>query len=60
MTTTSQFEGDLQTRLELARQLQLSLLPERRCCLGGWDVAFSYESAGYVMRLLRRFDSSGG
>jgi hypothetical protein len=25
MTTTSQFEGDLQSQLELARQVQLSL-----------------------------------
>jgi hypothetical protein len=48
MTTTSQVEEDLQTQLELGRQVQLSLLPERRCCLSGWDVAFSYESAGYA------------
>jgi phosphoserine phosphatase RsbU/P len=48
MTTTSQVEGDLQTQLELARQVQLRLLPERRCCLSDWEVAFSYESAGFV------------
>jgi len=34
--------------LELARQVQLRLLPERRCCLSDWEVAFSYESAGFV------------
>lgn len=48
MTTTSQVEGNLQTQLELARQVQLRLLPERRCCLSDWEVAFSYESAGFV------------
>jgi phosphoserine phosphatase RsbU/P len=48
MTTTSQVEGDLQTQPELARQVQLRLLPERRCCLSDWEVAFSYESAGFV------------
>jgi len=48
MTTTSQVEGDLQTQLELARQVQLRLLPERRCCLSDWEVAFSYEAAGFV------------
>jgi len=48
MTTTSQVEGDLQAQLELARQVQLRLLPERRCCLSDWEVAFSYESAGFV------------
>jgi phosphoserine phosphatase RsbU/P len=34
--------------LELARQVQLRLLPDRRCCLSDWEVAFSYESARYV------------
>jgi sigma-B regulation protein RsbU (phosphoserine phosphatase) len=48
MTTTSQVEGDLQAQLELARQVQLRLLPERSCCLSDWEVAFSYESAGFV------------
>jgi sigma-B regulation protein RsbU (phosphoserine phosphatase) len=48
MMTTSQVEGELRTQLELARQVQLRLLPERRCCLNHWEVAFSYESAGYV------------
>lgn len=38
----------LQAQLELARQIQLRLLPERRCCLNGWEVAFSYEAAGFV------------
>jgi serine phosphatase RsbU (regulator of sigma subunit) len=48
MTTTSQVEEDLQAQLELARQVQLRLLPERSCCLSDWEVAFSYESAGFV------------
>ena len=38
----------LQAQLELARQVQLSLLPQRQCCLSGWEVAFSYEAAGFV------------
>jgi phosphoserine phosphatase RsbU/P len=48
MTATSQVERDLHAQLELARQVQLRLLPERRCCLSDWDVAFSYKSAGFV------------
>ena len=48
MTVTSQIEARLQAQLELARQVQLSLLPERRCCLSEWEVAFSYEPAGFV------------
>jgi sigma-B regulation protein RsbU (phosphoserine phosphatase) len=47
MTTAPTFDG-LQAQLELARQVQLSLLPERQCCLSGWEVAFSYEAAGFV------------
>jgi sigma-B regulation protein RsbU (phosphoserine phosphatase) len=38
----------LQAQLELARQVQLSLLPQRQCCLSGWEVAFSYDAAGFV------------
>jgi len=48
MTTKPQVEAGLQAQLELARQVQLSLLPERRCCLSNWEVAFSYEPAGFV------------
>jgi sigma-B regulation protein RsbU (phosphoserine phosphatase) len=47
MTTAPTFDA-LQAQLELARQVQLSLLPERQCCLSGWEVAFSYEAAGFV------------
>jgi len=48
MTPTSHVEEDLQTQLELAQQVQMRLLPDRRCCLSDWEVAFSYESAGFV------------
>jgi sigma-B regulation protein RsbU (phosphoserine phosphatase) len=48
VTVTSQIEAGLQAQLELARQVQLSLLPERRCCLSDWEVAFAYEPAGFV------------
>lgn len=47
-TLTSQSDAGLQAQLELAQQVQLSLLPERHCCLSGWEVAFSYEPAGFV------------
>jgi len=46
--TTATTIDALQAQLELARQVQLSLLPERQCCLSGWEVAFSYEAAGFV------------
>jgi len=48
VTTAPQIDAGLQTQLELARQVQLRLLPDRRCCLSEWEVAFSYESAGFV------------
>jgi sigma-B regulation protein RsbU (phosphoserine phosphatase) len=48
VTTVSHAEAELLAQLELARQVQLSLLPQRNCCLSGWDVAFSYEAAGVV------------
>jgi sigma-B regulation protein RsbU (phosphoserine phosphatase) len=48
MTTASQLDAGLQAQLELASQIQLSLLPERRCCLSDWEIAFSYEPAGFV------------
>jgi hypothetical protein len=48
MTIAPQIDAGLQAQLELARQVQLRLLPERRCCLSDWDVAFSCESAGFV------------
>jgi sigma-B regulation protein RsbU (phosphoserine phosphatase) len=46
--TTATTIDALQAQLELARQVQLSLLPEKQCCLSGWEVAFSYEAAGFV------------
>lgn len=48
MTVTPQVVSELQAQLELARQVQLSLLPKRHCCLSGWEVAFSYEPAGFI------------
>jgi hypothetical protein len=41
VTITPQIDVGLQAQLELARQVQLRLLPERRCCLSDWEVAFS-------------------
>jgi sigma-B regulation protein RsbU (phosphoserine phosphatase) len=46
--TTATTIDALQAQLELARQVQLSLLPEGQCCLSGWEVAFSCEAAGFV------------
>ena len=43
-----QIDPGLQAQLELGRQVQLRLLPDRRCCFSEWEVAFSYESAGFV------------
>ena len=48
MTIAPLIDAGLQAQLELARQVQLRLLPDRRCCLRDWEVAFSYESAGFV------------
>jgi sigma-B regulation protein RsbU (phosphoserine phosphatase) len=48
MIVASQTDSGLKAQLELARQVQLSLLPDRRCCLSGWEVAFSYEPAGLL------------
>ena len=48
MSVTSQLESGLQAQLELARQVQSSLLPAPRCCLSDWEIAFSYEPASFV------------
>lgn len=48
MMIASQIDAGLEAQLELARQVQLSLLPVRRCCLSGWEFAFSYEPAGLL------------
>ena len=48
MTTAFEIDAELAGQLELARQVQLSLLPERHCCLSNWELAFSYEPAGFV------------
>ena len=48
MTTAFQVDAGLQAQLELARQVQLSLLPSQRCCLSNWETAFTYEPEGFV------------
>jgi sigma-B regulation protein RsbU (phosphoserine phosphatase) len=48
MTSALQVDAGLQAQLELARQVQLSLLPSRQCCLSNWEAAFFYEPAGFV------------
>jgi sigma-B regulation protein RsbU (phosphoserine phosphatase) len=48
VTITSQVDPGVQAQLQLPRQVQLRLLPDRRCCHSDWEVAFSYESAGFV------------
>lgn len=48
MNTALQIETTLATELQLARQVQTSLLPQRNCCLGSWMFAFSYEPAAAV------------
>lgn len=46
VSTTQQIESGLAGELELARQVQTSLLPNRDCCLGTWSFAYTYEPAG--------------
>jgi len=48
VTIAPQIDAGLQAQLDMARQVQLRLLPDRRCCISDWEVAFSYESAGFV------------
>jgi len=48
VTLVSHIDVELQAQLDLARQVQLSLLPERHCCLNSWEAAFFYEPAGFV------------
>jgi sigma-B regulation protein RsbU (phosphoserine phosphatase) len=48
MTTMLQSERDCHTRLELAQQVQLRLLPERHCCISDWEFAYFYEAADFV------------
>jgi hypothetical protein len=48
VTIALQTDAGLQAQLELAQQVQVRLLPDRRCCFSDWEVAFSYESAGFV------------
>ena len=45
MSNAIEVENKLAAELELARQVQTSLLPKRSCCIGSWMFAFSYEPA---------------
>ena len=46
MSTAQEIGSSLAGELELARQVQTSLLPKRDCCLGTWGFAYTYEPAG--------------
>lgn len=48
MSKTLEATSALASELELARQVQTSLLPKSSCCLGSWMFAFSYEPAAAV------------
>lgn len=48
MTNAVESEFVLASDLELARQVQMSLLPAPSCCVGTWQFAFSYQPAGAV------------
>jgi phosphoserine phosphatase RsbU/P len=48
MSMILEVDSALASELELARQVQTSLLPKRSCCLGSWMFAFSYEPAAAV------------
>lgn len=48
MSTIVDVDAKLGAELELAHQVQTSLLPARTCCLGSWMFAYSYEPAGAV------------
>ena len=45
MNAALELVPDLAGELELARQVQTSLLPKNVCCLGSWRFAYSYEPA---------------
>jgi sigma-B regulation protein RsbU (phosphoserine phosphatase) len=46
LSCSVQIGAELAEQLELARKVQLSLLPKAYCCLGDWKVALSYDPAG--------------
>jgi sigma-B regulation protein RsbU (phosphoserine phosphatase) len=48
VTVTCDIEASLESQLELARAVQISLLPKQACCLADWEAAFSYQPAGFV------------
>lgn len=46
MSTAQQIESNLTGELQLARQVQTSLLPRHDCRLGTWNFAYTYQAAG--------------
>lgn len=48
MNSGVESECALASDLELARQVQMSLLPPPSCCVGTWQFAFSYQPAAAV------------
>jgi sigma-B regulation protein RsbU (phosphoserine phosphatase) len=46
LSCSVQIGAELAEQLELARQVQFSLLPKPYCCLGDWKVALFYEPPG--------------
>ncbi len=43
-----ELEADLQQQLDIAAQVQRSLLPKKHCCFSGWEVGYDYQPAGFV------------
>ena len=48
MSAALEVESALASEMELARQVQMSMLPNRSCSLGSWTFAFSWEPAAAV------------
>jgi hypothetical protein len=46
VTVTCEIEPGLESELELARAVQLSLLPKQACCLADWEAAFLTSQLG--------------
>ncbi len=43
-----ELEAGLQQQLDIAAQVQRSLLPKKHCCFSGWEVGYDYQPAGFV------------
>lgn len=44
----SETQPAIEAQLDLAAQVQLSLLPKANCCMAGWESAFAYEPFSQV------------